>query len=287
MFVAILAALGSALCYAIASVLQREAAAHESSDLSMRPGLLLQLAQRPLWLLGIAGDVLGFVLEFIALSNGALVVVQPLAVSGLLFALPLAAFVAHRRMGGAEWFGALEVVVGLSVFLVVADPSGGDATMSSTSWVIVFAATLGPAVALIAVAGRPGPRRASVLALATGLVYGLTAALTKATGHRLDEGVATLATSWETYALLVIGLSSMLLSQSAFQAGPLASSLPIFAVAEPIVGILIGTLAFNEHIRHHGLAPLVEAVALAVMLFGAWRLARSQMIAGIHEEAPS
>jgi drug/metabolite transporter (DMT)-like permease len=283
---AVLAALVSALCYAFASVLQRLTAAQVPSQLSLRPRLLLELVRRPLWLVGIAGDVAGFLLEFVALSLGALAVVQPVMVSGLLFALPLAALVEHKRMGGAEWRGGIEVVVGLSVFLVVAAPEGGSATMSAAAWVIVAVTTVVPAGVLVAVAGPQGPRRATVLALATGLVFGLTAALTKAAGHRLDAGMETFLISWETYALLVVGLTSMLLTQSAFQAGPLASSLPVLGVMEPLVGITIGTLAFDEALNLEGVAPVVEVLSLALMLVGAWRLARSQLIAGIGEEAP-
>jgi drug/metabolite transporter (DMT)-like permease len=286
MVVAVIAALASALCYAAASVLQRQSAEQAPTELSLRPALLLDLVRRPRWLLGIVGDIAGFALEFVALANGPLVVVQPLAVSGLLFALPLAALVEGKRMSRAQWLAAVQVVLGLSVFLVIADPSGGRSTMSGLGWVIVFCLTLGPSAVLMACAGPRGPRRATMLAMATGLVYGLTAALTKAAAYRLEGGPAHFFTSWETYALLVIGLTSVILSQSAFQAGPLASSLPVLAVLEPLVGIAIGTLAFEEAIHLGGILPGLELAGLVLMVAGAWRLAATEISPDVPEAAP-
>jgi drug/metabolite transporter (DMT)-like permease len=280
MALVVVAALGGALCYAVASALQRQATAAEPSHVSLRPRLLLNLLRRPRWLLGTAGDLAGFGLEFFALSRGPLVVVSPVMVSGLLFALPLGALVDRQQMGRREWRGAVEVVVGLSAFLVVADPASGRRGMSGLTWTVVFLGTLVPSALLVRAAGPRGPRRAIFLATATGLVYGLTAALTKASGHGLDAGVDHLLTRWEPYALLLTGLSSVLLAQSAFHAGPLASSLPVLAVLEPVSGIVIGTLGFGESLSTAGAAPTLEVVALALMGLGVLHLARSELVLG-------
>ncbi len=86
MVIAVLAAGGG---FAAGGVLQQRAASTrpESEALSLR--LLLQLAHDPLWLLGIAFALVSYVLDALALSLGPLVLVQPLIVSELLFALPI------------------------------------------------------------------------------------------------------------------------------------------------------------------------------------------------------
>src|SRR5579875_63469 len=91
------AALGAALLFALASVLQHRSAERESEEATFRVHHMGRLVLRPVWLAGILADAGGYVLQFIALRQGTLVVVQVLLVSGLLFALPLAAAFNRRR----------------------------------------------------------------------------------------------------------------------------------------------------------------------------------------------
>src|SRR6266566_9014384 len=114
----VLAALGAALLYALASVLQQRAAGEAPAERSLRLRLLVGLIARPMWVIGILADGAGFVLQFVALDHGSLVLVQPLLVSGLLFALPLGAFLSRSALRPADWLGAALVVTGLSVFLI-------------------------------------------------------------------------------------------------------------------------------------------------------------------------
>ena len=129
-------ALGSALLYALASVLQQRAARAVPPERSMRISLLTTLLARPLWVVGVLADVGGFLLQFYALDRGSLVLVQPLLVSGLLFALPLGAVLSKQRMRAPDWIGAACVMVGLSVFLVVANPDRGTNEASTAPLVL-------------------------------------------------------------------------------------------------------------------------------------------------------
>ncbi|MCU1448890.1 MAG: hypothetical protein JWP02_1060, partial [Acidimicrobiales bacterium] len=200
--------LGSALFYALAAVLMQRAAAAAPVDRSLRLGLIIHLLQRPLWLLGVACDITGFLLQFWALDHGSLVLVQPLLVSGLLFALPLGAIVSHERMRRQDWTGAVLIVVGLSVFLVVAQPDAGKPDASPRAWAVLVPVVLGVvAVMLLASRDAKGSRRAGLLAAGAGTMYGLTAALTKASAHLLDRGVRQLVASWKPYALLAMGIT--------------------------------------------------------------------------------
>src|SRR2546421_3171485 len=130
-------ALGSAFLYALAAVAQQRAAVAEPLEYSLRLRLLISLLHRPLWLVGLACDVGAFVLQFWALDHGSLVLVQPLLVSGLLFALPLGALMSHERMTRSDWIGAALVVIGLSVFLIVAQPDNGSSDAAPKVWVML------------------------------------------------------------------------------------------------------------------------------------------------------
>ena len=273
----VVSALGSALFYALASVLQQRAARGVPHERSLRFSLLTALLARPLWVVGVLADVVGFLLQFYALDHGALVLVQPLLVSGLLFALPLGAAFSRQQLRRDDWVGAV---------LVVAHPDPGRSEASTPAWAVLGLTTLIPAFVCIWAAGdRPGLRKAAFFAAAAGILYGLTAGLTKGTAHELDIGIGHALASWKPYALLVLGIGGMVVAQSAFQAGPLGASLPILTVVDPVVSIIIGALAFDEGIEINGIAPVLELLGLALMIAGVFQLARSPLVLQVEEEA--
>ena len=122
---AVLLAFGAAIGYAAASVLQhREAEAdQEEHDGGVR--LVLRLARRPLWLAGLGFDGLAYVCQALALGVGALLVVQPVITSGILFALPASAWWTGRRLVRSDYAWAAVLAVGLTVFLMLAGTEGG------------------------------------------------------------------------------------------------------------------------------------------------------------------
>src|SRR3984893_478849 len=169
------------MLYALASVLQHRAAIAQPQEKSMRLGLLGRLVTNPMWLAGIAADGLGVLFQFFVLGHGSLILVQPLLVCGLLFALPLGAWLDHTQLSPWDWGGAAAVVAGLSTFLLVAHPDRGRNVVPGHTWVVLGAVGITTIVVLVIGArGGPSRRRAALLAAAAGVVYGYTAALTKA-----------------------------------------------------------------------------------------------------------
>ncbi|HUQ62404.1 MAG TPA: DMT family transporter [Acidimicrobiales bacterium] len=280
MVIAVVAALMAALGYAVASVLQHQAVGREPSSHSMRPRLVLRLLARPRWLIGAAVNLTAYGFQFLALSYGSLVLVQPLMVSGLLFALPFGAVVGHKHMSRTDWLGALAVFAGVTVFLLVASPSKGNPEPSGLAWAVVFVITLGIAGILVFAAGRHTARRTMYLACATGIFYGLTAALTKTVAHLVSNDAVGALGQWQPYALMAVALLSLLVGQSAFQSGPLSSSLPVLAVVDPVVSIVIGALAFKETVNTSGATLPIELAALASMVIGIFILGTSDLVAG-------
>jgi drug/metabolite transporter (DMT)-like permease len=269
----------AAVLYAAASVFQHRAAVEAPRERSMRPGLLAHLVGQPWWVAGIVADVGGFGAQFVALDHGPLVLVQPLLVSGLLFALPLSALVTAGRVRAQELSGAAAVVAGLAALLIAANPERGQDAVRLGAWLALLALTTVPVVALVVVAQGRSTVRPAALAAAGGILYGLTAALTKAVGHALGIGVVHVLGSWQLYALIVAGAVGMLVTQSAFQAGPLRASLPMLTVVDPVVSILIGVTVFHEHIDQTPWKVLVEVAASAVLVAGVVVLGRSPLIA--------
>jgi drug/metabolite transporter (DMT)-like permease len=282
--IAVVCALLSALCYALASVLQHRAASSQPREQSMRFGLLTRLVRNPWWLVGIACDGLGFVFQFVALGHGSLVLVQPLLVSGLLFALPLGAWLSGTVMKRRDWCGAALVCIGLSTFLLASSPDPGHQGMSGRAWAMLLGfATVSMTALIVAAQGRSPRARAFLLAAAAGINYGLTAALTKVCAHQLGQGPTQLFSHFEAYALVAFGLLGMLLAQSAFQSGSLDASLPVLTVVDPVVSIVIGALALGEAIEVGTLPTFLEVTGLLAMTIGVFLLARAEAVQAVEE----
>jgi drug/metabolite transporter (DMT)-like permease len=270
-------ALAAALFFSLGTVLQQQVAATASEEEARRAGFLLRLARRPRWLAGIASDALGFVAQAAALGIGRLVVVQPLLATSVVFSLPLGARLGGRRVVRRDMLAALAVTAGLAVFLVVADPTGGKEDATPAAWIVSFAVAAVICGSLtLAGRGRPPAARAGLIGAAAGILFGLSAALTKATVERLDDGVLEVVADWHLYALVVVGYVSMSLSQSSLQTGALAPSVATQMSLDPIASLLLGTLAFEETV-HEDAAGLVAALAaFAVMIAGIVTLAAAE-----------
>ena len=85
---AILLAVTASLCTATSSVYQRKGArSSPAAGFDLR--VVFRLARQPVWLLGIAGMILGLVFQLTALRFGELALVQPVLAAGLLFVFGL------------------------------------------------------------------------------------------------------------------------------------------------------------------------------------------------------
>ena len=107
LLLSVVLALASALAFAAATAGQQRAAA-ESSDADARARRFVgQLLQNPRWIAATLGNAVGYGLQAAALGVGSVVVVQPILVTSLLFALPLSARLARQRMTSTAVVSAL------------------------------------------------------------------------------------------------------------------------------------------------------------------------------------
>jgi drug/metabolite transporter (DMT)-like permease len=292
---AVLLALGAAVAYAAASVLQqREAEADSGADQGSTVGggfrLVVRLARRPLWLAGLGADAVGYGFQAVALGVGELLVVQPVLTSGILFALPAGAWWAGRKLGRADFVWACVLAAGLTAFVLLAGTEGGHDFASTGAW-LACAAVAVPVlvVAMVAGARLRGARRAVCFAFATGVLFGITAALTKSSVVLVDHHGFGALGHWEPYALVVLGALGFVVNQRAFQAGSLTASLPTLTVVEPIVASLIGITMLHETLPTEGalewIAVVVSATAMVVATVVLSRSAARHDLAHEHELA--
>ena len=290
---AILLALLASVCTATSSVCQR-LGARDSQPSGLDIWLVFRLARRPIWLLGIASMILGFVFQVTALHYGALALVQPILALELLFVFGYMAFLGSRRVRGRDWLAAAAMSAGLALFLFAASPSGGRQHAPASLWVLAGLATL--AVVVTGLAGARGlrhrapasaPQRAAILGALTGVSWGFVAAVIKEFSYHLSGGLTSIFSNWSVYVLLVAGAASLLLASHALAAGPLAASQPGFTILDPLAASLLGLFIFGEHFQASPEDLAIEALALALLVSGVSALSHSHLINGEEEAQPA
>lgn len=275
-------ALGAAAAFAVANVEQMRAARRAEAPEGVSTTLLVRLVRDRQWLIGFGASVAGYLLQAIALYLAPVVLVQPLIVTELLFALPLAAALAGRRLALREWIGALVVAGGITSFLVVGNPTGDSTHMSVAMTVgisIGVAAVVGVLVLFSETIHRRPMLRASALAAAASICFGMLSVMTKVVSHEFQHDKLAALLHGQPYLMAVAALTGLLLAQTAFRIAPLSVSLPLIDIGEPLVASLLAVLALNEHLdlgtgTAVGVALSGTAVAVGVALLDSSPLVR-------------
>ncbi|MFG2772316.1 DMT family transporter [Streptomyces sp. NPDC048350] len=273
----VLFAFCAAFSNALATVLQRRAALTVRQTDSFRPGLILDLLKRPLWLVGILAVIVAGVGQAAALATGPLALVQPLFVLELPLALLLASLMSRERLPSAQWLAVAAVVAGLGVALLAASPDGNRTHVPLDRWIPALVVCAAAVVALATVGLRrpPGRARAGCLGAATAICYALTAGLMKTSMHILDDGgVTAFLTAWQTYAFCVAGIAALLLLEHAMQGGPLVASQPALTLGDATVSLMLGILIYEENVRM-GWWLVPELVGVGLIVLGVFSLARA------------
>jgi len=274
-------ALLSAFVYGAGVVFQQRAALEAPPEEAARPRLLLRLVRRPLWLLGLSADVVGFGLQAAALHRGSLVVVQPLITTSLVFALVLTSVWTHEPISRRQWTAVGMVLLGLAVFLIVAAPNEeSSAVAGMRDWILTTTTiTAAAGVALAAGLRAVGSARAAFFAVAAGIADAFMAVMAKTFSGSFDDGLAATFRSWTPYALVAAGLIAMLLISTAYQAGHPTVSLPIITVTDPLVASLIGISLFGDELLLDGVRGPLVLLALAAIGTGLLMLSRDSRLA--------
>jgi drug/metabolite transporter (DMT)-like permease len=270
-------ALAAALLFALGSVLQQKAGLDEpDAATGSSSGLLLRMARRPVWLAGIAADALGFVGQAVALTIGRLAVVQPVLATSMVFALPLGHRLTAQRITRSDIGAAILVTASLIAFLTIANPSGGRDDAPVGEWLVLGAVVAGVCLPLTLAALRARPAvKATLLGIVTGILFGLSAALTKSVGDAIGDDLLGVFADWHLYALIVVGYVSMTFNQLALTTGVLAPALAAMMALDPITSVVIATTLMEESLHEDAAGIVATLAALAATIAGMALLARS------------
>ena len=279
----VLLALASAALFALGSALQHRSAGSASSSSKRR--MAATLLRRPGWLLGAALCATAFGLHAAALARGDLTVVQPVILTGIVFAVFARAAIEGRRPGRREMLWAVVTWAGLVLviaLLITGEPRPPDVP-EAVIMVVVGAAAVGLVGLLAHRARNRRLARGVLLAAGAGVLFGLVAGLVKLSLVDV-HGLADLLTRWSLWAVLVLGAWAILTNQRAYQSTRLSVSAPVLNLCQLAVSMGFGLVVFDERLFTSPAALVGVCLGLGLMVLGVLRLGS---IAAASSSSPS
>ncbi|MET7378151.1 hypothetical protein ABZT08_04870 [Streptomyces sp. NPDC005526] len=261
-------ALGAAVCFGMATVLQAIAARAAAGGGGGDAALLLRAVRQWRYLAGLALDGLGFLLQIAALRSIPIYAVGAALASSLAVTAVASARLLRVRLSGVEWGAVGVVCAGLAMLGLASGTEGSTGGSAALEWAMLAAA--GAVLALGAVGGRlTGRGRALLLGLGAGFGFGVVEV-----SVRLIDSLALpdLLTNPAAYALLVGGGAAFLLLTSALQRGSVTTATAGMVIGETIGPAAVGVVWLGDRTRE-GLTWLA-VLGFAVALTGALALAR-------------
>ncbi|MFE3944658.1 hypothetical protein ACFXPV_22685 [Streptomyces sp. NPDC059118] len=264
-------ALGAAVCFGTASVLQAvaaRAAAEPGSDAGVDPRLLLRALRQWRYLAGLALDGCGFVLQIIALRSLPIYAVGAALAASLAVTAVAAARLLKVRLSAVEWSAVGVVCAGLGMLGLSSGGEGHGTGSAALAW-----SMLGIALGILLIGAAAGRLPEKPRALALGLGAGCGFGVVEVTVRLIDDvSPAALFTNPAAYALLLGGGSAFLLLTSALQRGSVTTATAGMVLGETIGPALVGVVWLGDRTRT-GLEWLAVA-GFVVAVAGALALAR-------------
>ncbi len=284
---ALAAAVASPFFFSLGAALQQHEAMRSPAHGLMDPRLLAHLLRRRWWVAGIVGLCLGGALRVLSLSSAPITIVQPIGVTSLLFAIPLAAMLHGRRPGASELLGALAVIAGLTGLILLVPASSAEPRLSDAGG-LGLVGVAGIAVALLVAAAHRlrGALRAILLGAGAAVVYGIAATLVRALAYSFAVEGAGALLEWYILVVPVLPVCGVLLLQNAYKTGHFSAGFATMAVLDPLTAVVAGALALGEPLPHGPVAAAVGAAAGLLIIAGTITLARSPIHLGPGAKTP-
>jgi drug/metabolite transporter (DMT)-like permease len=173
-WLALLSALGGALCVGVAAVLEKSSADKEEQATSLRVGLMWKLLADWPYLLGLALDCSSFFLTLVAVHTLALFVVEPIIAFNVIITALIEYFWLHRKLGKLAWSAIVCTLVGLTFIALAASPESAHHVSRFWRWLIILMPLAIAAVGSVLAKSR---QQSATVALGVmgGLAFGATA----------------------------------------------------------------------------------------------------------------
>ncbi|MBT0565843.1 DMT family transporter [Williamsia sp. CHRR-6] len=260
-----LLAIGAAALIAVGTVLRQRA--------SMRSGAAA------MWWTGAMVAICGFTLQATALGLGSILLVQPLVVLAVLFALPMEAYFDHRRSTRREWMWGGVLVGSVGLFLCAASPHDVARRPDHLLIVVTIGGLIALLVGLVFAAERADRHnRALYYGLVAGALFGISALLVKTVVDVSLNDPLALAMRPELYLFVLVAGGGVIAQQRSFVSGELQTSFPAMTVMEPAVSMVLGVSLLGESVEVGWWQTPVMIIALVGMVYAVVILARQSAL---------
>ena len=250
--------------------------------------ILKPLAGRPLWLLGISIQMLGFGFHYFALTQAPVTVVQPIIAAGIVFVVIFAALLLKEKPTARELLGMTLAISGVS--LLVSQTGDGHSALQEIS-------TLGLLQAVATVAGAIGivlwllksnlPRLTQfhpvLIGAASGFGQGMSDAMNRLMGAWLSPQSGWVPTPTMGLAAMVLlalfGFIGFIVAQNAFRSYRANTVVPCIITTQLLVPVVIAVTLYGQALPIGTLAKTIWIAAFALTVTGILTLATSDRVA--------
>ncbi|MFI2709709.1 hypothetical protein ACH495_06200 [Micromonospora sp. NPDC018662] len=262
------------VAYGFANLLQSVAAARTTVHHTFDPGLLLRLAGHRTYLIGLACQIIGFVLAFLARRDLPLFLVQASVAAGLGVTAVLGVVVLKWRLPAAEVWLLVLLFGGITALVLSAEPA--PSRQLGTAGLVGLVAALGAIAASGFFAARlHGAPGSVVLGSLAGMAF--SAAAVAARPLASAESTEAFVRDPLLYLLIAHSLVGQLLLGLAMQRGSTTAAVAAMDAAGAVPAAIIGVLLLGDKIwpGREWLAGLGFLVTLAAVV-GLTRYAQPQ-----------
>lgn len=284
------AALAAAGLYGCAPVVQAVAARRAPPGRGAGIALTVALLRRPIWLVGLVGEIGGFALEAYAFSTAPATLVAPVASCDIAVFVVLGSLFFGSRLSVTGRWGAFVAAAAVALLALALGP---DAELGRPASAGQLLACFGGCVAVVAAAVLLGQRAlddgrrsraAGAFSVAAGVAYGVATLATRQVGRAFTpDDPWQLLTTPTPYVLIVCSILGITLMQRGLQAGPLVT-FPTTSALSAFVPVVVGVVLLDDAVPSGG-GRLLFAGALVLIGVGVALLAQDRSAAEAEKDA--
>ncbi|MEV4202589.1 hypothetical protein [Micromonospora globbae] len=260
-------AIAAALCSATAAIVQSIGARRLAATPHVDPRLLLRLVRNGPYATGLVLDGASSLLTFTALRILPIFAVQAVGAANLGMVALIAMCVLRLRLTARDWGAIGGVIAGLVLLVLSAVAAPPNEVTGTAGWWLLAAVVV---LAGGAYLGSPAMSGPAVPGLLAGLSFGSAALGARLLGR--VETVGALVASPATYAVVLAGLTGVLLYAMALQRGSVTVTSASAIVGQTVAPALTGWLLLGDRVRP-GFTP-VAVLGFLLAVSGAVALAR-------------
>lgn len=259
-WIGVLIAFAGAFSYALGAAIQQLDA--------VKLGATRALLRQPRWWVGGAISFAGACLHAVALVMAPLTIIQPISMTTLVYAVPLAAKLHGRKPRRAELIGSVAVSIGLAGLMAMIPLSDNETPKLADGPAIAFLAGVLVFVAVTQVIGMrtSGPSRALFYALGAGVATGTVSTFVRLVGAGASEDFAQLF-HWFSIVVPSMLILATVLLQRAYAIGYFGIAYAAAQVSDPVASVLAGAGLLGEPL------PTNPTLFLPALLCGALLIA--------------